>query len=314
MKKLFSILLASMLLLGGCQKASEPAAQEPAVSQEVVSKSVFEGKYIADIDYVKANMGNDNFLAVDVRGDKGADSGTLEGAIAVIWQQFADVSNGKPGDEMWGTVLPADQLSVALSVAGISKDKDIVLIADTANGWGDDGRILWMLDMAGYENVKILDGGIAGILKSDLPQVKGASPYTPADVVIEAMDYTTSIDTKELEERIAANPELKIIDTRNSEEYNGATKYGEAKGGRIPGAVNIDFMQLLQDGYLKSNDEIIKILADNGINPEDEIVTYCTAGIRSGYMQKVLEMAGFENVRNYDESYYRWSAINDVEK
>ena len=51
-----------------------------------------------------------------------------------------------------------------------------------------------------------------------------------------------------------------------------------------------------------------------GIAKTDKIVTYCTAGIRSAYMQLILEMCGFENSMNYDESYYRWSASQEVEK
>lgn len=314
MKKLLSFLVVATMLLAGCNQTPaevEQPAEDPAAA---VVTSSFEGQYVVDIEYVKANMGNENFLAVDTRGEEAAAGGTLDGAIAVIWQQFAAVSEGKSGDPMWGTVLPADQLSAALSAAGISKDKDIVLFADTAAGWGDDGRILWMLAMAGYDNVKILDGGIAAILNSGLDIAKGATPYTPAEVVVDSIDYKTSIDTDELVAKITENPELKIIDTRNPKEYNGATDFGEAKGGHLPGAINIDFMELLQDGYLKSNDDIVKLLADNGITQDDEIVTYCTAGIRSGYMQKVLEMCGFTNVRNYDESYYRWSAVNEVVK
>ncbi len=33
---------------------------------------------------------------------------------------------------------------------------------------------------------------------------------------------------------------------------------------------------------------------DAGITKDDKVVTYCTAGIRSGYMQLILEMCGFK--------------------
>ncbi|MGL5439133.1 MAG: sulfurtransferase [Filifactoraceae bacterium] len=313
MKKLLSFFMVSLLLLAGCQKTPEDSAK-PTDTNNTVSTG-FEGNYVVNVDYVKAHMGDKDFLAVDTRGEKAAMEGTLEGAIAVAWQQFADVSNGKPGDAMWGTVLPADKLSEALAATGISKDKNIVLFADSVNGWGEDGRILWMLAMAGYENVKVLDGGFEAIVKSGLSIKKGeVAPYVPADVKIEAMDYKTNIDTEELVKKIAENPELKIIDTRNADEYQGATKYGEAKGGHIPKAININFTEFMNNGYLKTNDEIVKLLEDKGIKKDDEIVTYCTAGIRSAHMQKILEMCGFTNVRNYDESYYRWSATNEVEK
>ena len=55
------------------------------------------------------------------------------------------------------------------------------------------------------------------------------------------------------------------------------------------------------------------MMKEAGLQTTDQIVTYCTAGIRSAYMQLILEMCGFENTLNYDESYYRWCACQDVE-
>lgn len=40
---------------------------------------------------------------------------------------------------------------------------------------------------------------------------------------------------------------------------------------------------------------------DAGLSKEDHIITYCTGGIRSAYMQLVMEMCGFENSENYDD-------------
>ena len=85
-------------------------------------------------------------------------------------------------------------------------------------------------------------------------------------------------------------------------------------GGHLPGAIHIRFTDLFNDdNVLKSNEEITAMFEEAGLSKDDKIVTYCTAGIRSAYMQMVLEMCGFENSLNYDESYYRWCAVQDVE-
>ncbi|NLA70171.1 MAG: sulfurtransferase, partial [Clostridiales bacterium] len=99
------------------------------------------------------------------------------------------------------------------------------------------------------------------------------------------------------------------------DEYDGATDYGEAKGGRLPGAIHIKYTDLFEEnGTLKSNDDITKMFTDAGLSEDDQIVTYCTAGIRSAYMQLIMSDCGFKNVKNYDESYYRWCVTQDVEK
>ena len=106
----------------------------------------------------------------------------------------------------------------------------------------------------------------------------------------------------------------KIVDVRADEEYEGQVLYGEAKGGHLPGAIHIRYTDLFnEDCTLKTNEEIIAMFEAAGLAKTDNIVTYCTAGIRSAYMQLILEMCGYENTWNYDESYYRWCACQEVE-
>ena len=55
------------------------------------------------------------------------------------------------------------------------------------------------------------------------------------------------------------------------------------------------------------------MLEEAGVSKDDKIVAYCTGGIRSAYTQMVLEMFGYENTWNYDQSYWRWCVVNEVE-
>ena len=149
------------------------------------------------------------------------------------------------------------------------------------------------------------------MVAAGVPTVKGAAAYTPADVTVTAIDETHMINTDAL---VADYDSFKVVDVRADEEYDGGTLYGEVKGGHLPGAIHIRFTDLFnEDCTLKSNDEISAMFEEAGIAKTDKIVTYCTAGIRSAYMQLILEMCGFENSMNYDESYYRWCACQDVE-
>ena len=91
--------------------------------------------------------------------------------------------------------------------------------------------------------------------------------------------------------------------------------YGEANGGHLPGAIQIRYTDLFNsDSTLKSNEDLTRMFEDAGLSKEDHIITYCTGGIRSAYMQLVMEMCGFENSENYDESFYRWCVEGDLEK
>ncbi len=312
MKKLLLILVAMLslvLIVTGCSsdtKTSDKSNESTADAVEFADTS-----YIVDANWLKENLGKENLLILDARGADTYAKGHIPGAIAVTWQNFADMS-GAPGENPnWGTVLEPKALSEKLSAFGISKDKEIVVYTGTKGGWGEDGRIVWMLKRAGFDNVKMLDGGFEYWEANKYEVSKDIVEPTPATVEVTALDNSTNIDTEELASRIG---DLVIIDVREKNEYEGAQNFGEARGGHLPGAINITFNRFLNsDGTLKTASEIKAILDENGIKKDDEIVTYCTAGIRSAHMQLVLTMMGYENVRNYDASFYAWSGNPDLE-
>lgn len=300
--------LAVSLLLAGC-------GGEKGVSEdELVSTDAFEGAYLITADDAKEKVGDDNVLFVDCRGADEAKKGTIEGAVATTWQELCtcDESYGEAGDEGWGKIPEAEDLADRLGQLGISKDKEVILLGETLNGWGDDARVLWELAAAGYDNVKMVDGGYSALVDAGASTQKGAAEPTPVEVAIDEIDNTHVMGTEELMENY---DDYKIIDVRTDEEYEGAVKYGEAQGGHLPGAIHIRYTDMFrEDGTLISAADIEKLLTDAGISKEDKIVAYCTGGIRSAYAQLVFEMAGYENTWNYDQSFWRWAVVGDVEK
>lgn len=307
--KWLSIGLMAALLLTGCGGKAEGVSDD-----ELVSTDAFEGEYLVTADYAKEHVGDDNVLFVDCRGADKAKKGTVEGAVATTWKELCtcDESYGKEGDEGWGKIPEPADLAKRLGALGMSKDKELILLGETLEGWGDDARVLWELVAAGYENVKMVDGGYAAVEAAGAPTQKGASEPEACEVAIDSIDKTHVMETEELQNNY---DDYKIVDVRTDEEYEGATKYDEAQGGHLPGAIHLRYTDLFrEDGTLRSKADIEQVLTDAGISKDDKIVTYCTGGIRSAYAQLVYEMAGYENTWNYDQSFWRWAVVGDVEK
>jgi len=302
------LMLLLVMLMAGCGNSKE-AADDSTDS----TTAAFEGKYVVTADYVKEHIGDEKVLILDCRGAKKTAKKTIEGAIGVTWQDLCtcDESYGAAGDEEWGKIPEAADLAERLGKLGITKDKEIITVGYTTDGWGDDARVAWELIAAGYENVKIVDGGYTALENADVPTQKGGSEPVAAEVSIDTIDMTHVMETEEL----AANyDDYVVLDVRTQKEYDGATKYGEAKGGHLPGAIYFPYTELFNsDDTLKSNEEIVAMLEEAGVEKDDKIVTYCTGGIRSAYAQMVFEMCGYENTWNYDQSYWRWCVVNEVE-
>lgn len=309
MRKGAAIVLAMTMAIAmmGC------AGKAPAQSTEETSEPAesFQGEYLISPEEAAELVGSEDVIFVDARGSKQAIMGTVDGAIATTWQELCTCQEGAAGDEGWGKIPEAEDLAKRLGDLGLAKDKQIIFIGETLEGWGDDGRLLWEFVAAGYENVKMIDGGYKAAKAAGIKTQHMASKLDPVEVTIDEIDNTHVMETEELQ---ANYDQYVVVDVRTDEEYNGEVLYGEAKGGHLPGAIHVRYTDLFQEnGKLKMPEEIIAMFEEAGVNKEDKVVAYCTGGIRSAYVQLVLEMCGYENTWNYDQSYWRWCVVNEVE-
>ncbi len=269
-----------------------------------------DSSYIAQVDWLKDNVGKDNVLILDARKAEDYSKSHIPGAVNVAWPAFANME-GKPGDKGWGVILDSQGLAEAFSNIGVDKNKTVIVYGDTKNGWGEDGRFVWMLRMAGVENSKMLNGGFDLWEAKSYETTKDVPNYQKTEFTIEKLDDRFTVNTAWVKENLET---AKILDSRSKEEYDGAVNFGEARGGHLPGALHISYKNLLnQDGTLKNQDELQAIFKEAGIEKEDEIATYCTAGIRSAHLAIVLRMAGYDKAKNYDESFYTWAADESLD-
>lgn len=315
-------IIISVIMIGsafvGCsnqkneqEKKSESTKVEQNIQLTTKEDYTYENNdYFTSISWLEKNIkDNKNLVIIDGRSDKDYNNGHIPGAINVAWQSLAQM-NGKAGDKDWGNLISdKEALSKVLENLGINEQSQVVVYANKG-GWGEDGRIVWCLQRAGID-ARMLNGGFDLWAKESKEISKETKNNVVADFKVEEINNNVNITTDELKKEIK---DVKIIDTREEDEYKGATKFGEARGGHLPGSINIAFNKLYnEDGTIKSNDEIDKIMKENKIEKTDKIVTYCTSGIRSAHMALALKNAGYDNVRNYDSSYYEWAADKNNE-
>ena len=336
MKKLIGIFLSiAVLLMAGCtsmhhqhMNAAEASSKEP-VEAAHCSTSKEESSSVdpmelccSDPDYIYAkgdylavatwlrNKLDGSIVVLDARSEKEYQKKHIKGALPVSWQQFTDMKNKKPGDEGFGVLLDSEALRQVILKLGIDGTKPVLVYGNSPEGWGEEGRIMWTLLAAGVKDVKLLNGGWKAWEKS------GYETDSVVPVLPEAKDFSISID-----ETLSADasyiyenmPSLKIIDARTPQEFNGAMLFGEKRGGRLPGSLNIPWDSVVdKDGYILHQKDLVSLFSSFGIEKEDDIVAYCTKGIRSAYLTMVLRLAGYENARNYDASFYEWAGKKEL--
>ncbi len=259
-------------------------------------------KYFVTPIWLKKNINKKGLVIIDAREGDAYNDGHIKGSRSLKWKQISDMT--KPfAHRGWGTVTDKNLVEDVISKTGITNKSEIIIYADTKKGWGEDGRIYWTFRIAGLTNIRILDGGIDGWENSKGDINEDVVNVKRSDFKLDKLFLNNSIDTNEL---IKDYKNYKILDARTLNEYKGARKYGEKRGGHLPGSTLMPFKEFLNNGYLKSEKELLNIISSKGITKEDNLVTYCTAGIRSAYVQVILEMLGYK-IKNYDDSFYIWA-------
>lgn len=227
-------------------------------------------------------------------------------ARALDWQEISERD-----DPLRGALLSdLDALSRRLQDLGVSADRDVVVLGDPRLDWGESGRIVWSLRALGHERVALVDGGAPAFIASMGEDTTLGEPPTPGDFIAAPTDEL-DVDGSTLRDVLdGASADLVLLDTRETREYRGETPYGESRGGHVPGAVHVYFKELLDsDGFLLSAEATRALLAERGVSPDDDIVAYCTGGVRSAFVVIALRHHGFGRVRNYSASMWEWSSM-----
>ncbi len=216
------------------------------------------------------------------------------------------VSGEKPAV---GKLPGVERLSALFSRIGLTPATHVVAYDDEGGGWA--GRLIWTLDVLGHHNYSYLDGGLVAWLAGNYPVQSG-----PATV--KSTDFTAVVDTSQLVnlptmKQQIGNANSIVWDARGSDEYVG-TKVTALRNGHIPGAVNLDWLDLMDrnnDLRLRPLPELEKRLRSLGITADKQIITHCHTHHRSGLTYLVGKALGM-NIKAYDGSWSEWGNQSDT--
>ena len=276
----------------------------------------FDFEKLVDAEYLLNNRTNENIVVIDARGGM-LEEGALiyDKAVVVDWTDISLLDEF--GGENLGKLLSKDNYEQIFSKLGINANSEVLVYGFTMpeQGFGDEARVVYTFNYAGFNKVKFIDGGFKQVEK--LGFNKNYEPTEDrldvSDVVrSEATQNEKAIFTDELLSKLGSN-DVQIIDTRLEVEFNGRVIYGENKAGHIPGAISLPFNSLVdEEGFVKSREELEKYVNEKGLDKDKLQITYCTTGVRASYVAVILEELGF-NVRNYEPSFARYANVGEVE-
>jgi thiosulfate/3-mercaptopyruvate sulfurtransferase len=195
-----------------------------------------------------------------------------------------------------------------IQAKGVNADSTVVIYDDVAGM--RSARLFWFLEFFGHNDVHILNGGFNAWTAAGLPTTQNAEAAQPGNFKMkQRRDLLATAE--DVLERLG-NKDTVLIDTRSDAEYTGELVRA-ARGGRIPGAIHLEWTQNLDEaGFLKNADVLTKMYAAKGILPEKEAIPYCQGGYRAAHTYLALRLIGYPRVRNYLGSWGEWGNRMDL--
>ncbi len=206
----------------------------------------------------------------------------------------------------------AHEFTAMAGQLGITQDSLVVCYDEWSNHFAT--RFWWVAAYYGFNHVKLLDGGWQAWVEAGLPISCKNEGYKDAEAPFETKERPSSnIDLKEVMS-VYNDPHWQVVDVRSDEEFSGENSAGNKRGGHIPGALHLEWSQLLSEPHgptgtrrFLPNDEMLTKLSSVGINREKNIVVHCQSGVRASFMVFCLELLDFPKVRLYDGSMGDWA-------
>lgn len=214
---------------------------------------------------------------------------------ATFIDQNTDLSD--PSTAVRFTPVDSGRFAEVVGAAGVGDDSTVV-VYDHANGiWAT--RLWWHFGLEGFDDVRVLDGGLAAWKSAGYPTESGGAAYPPASFTARRRPERM-LSTEEVE-AASGDDRFLLVNALDAESF---------AAGRIPGSVNVPFPDLVRsDGTLKDREELTALFENVGaLDPAVRPVTYCGGGIAATAAAFALLAAGRTDVAVYDGSMTAWTA------
>jgi thiosulfate/3-mercaptopyruvate sulfurtransferase len=281
---------------------------QTSTDQAIANKGYARPEALVSTQWLADHLGDPNIRIAESDEDVLLyDTGHIPGAFKLDWH--ADLNDALVRD-----YISREQFQELLRSKNIDDSTTVIFYGDKNNWWA--AYALWVFQLFGFTNTKLLDGGRVKWEQEGRPMVTDvpAPAQRSSYVAKERVDTAIRAFMPDVRKHIESNGRL--VDVRSPDEYSGKKLHmpeypqeGAMRGGHIPGAKSVPWARAANpDGTFKPANELRAIYEqEQGLRPSDDVIAYCRIGERSSHTWFVLSyLLGYDKVRNYDGSWTEW--------
>lgn len=224
-------------------------------------------EFLVDAAWVAAHLDDPNVVVVDGDVEAGYLRGHIPGAVLVPDNYEKDPATGRVH------ILPPEGFAAMCQNLGIGDDTLVVAYDNNQSLYA--ARLWWALNYYGHSKVKVLDGGWRQWVAEgrpvsfDRPTPRSGATFTPR------AEESIMVRAEELM-AVCNWADAVIWDVRSDGEYSGANDRGNKRAGHIPGAVHLEWFNVMErDTHrFKPAGELRELLKQHGITPDKAVFAY----------------------------------------
>lgn len=258
-------------------------------------------KPIVSVEWLQSHLNASNLVVLNVSFPQSEEQ--IENTRYFdIKKKFSAVNAPFPN-----TLPSAEQFIEEARKLGINNDSAIVVYDDKGIYWS--ARVWYMFKAFGFNNVAVLSGG--------LPEWKRLSFRTESrtEHQVEYGNFNGNYNSKFFKffEDIKMEPQDEshtIVDARSSDRFNCIVAEPRAglRSGTIPNSINLPYTDLLDNGCLKSEEDL-KTIFNLIVKINDQLTFSCGSGVTACVLALGAEISGYKNISVYDGSWTEWGSL-----
>ncbi len=271
---------------------------------------------LVETAWLEAHLSDDDLCIVDARwrGDGTSRAlyqrGHLPGAVHLDWHHDLSWTDERGIRDL---LLPPEPFAAVMEAVGIGDQTRVVAYAETDHSGA--ARLWWALRFYGHEQVAVLNGGWTKWVAEGRPVSTESTHPIPTRFTPRPQLHWLATAAKIEHALNESTRKTRLLDTRPPEQYAGQaiwTPQGSRwfpsgqdwlevapgrlmRGGHIAGAIHLQASRMLDptDWTFRSAESIGELAGALGLEPGQQIITYCGVGISASLALFALYLAGY---------------------